>query len=415
MSQSNQHIIVLGAGYAGLMAAMRLSKKTDADITLVNAADTFNERVRNHQLAANQRIREHPLADLLRGEERIRFLRGTVTALQLSGRRITVQTESGQRDIGYDYLVYALGSHVRTADAPGARDFAYTLDYGSAVALAERLPEVAARGGRLLVVGGGNTGVETASELAETYRGLNVTLVTRRSFARNLSAGARNHIRKVFDKLGIIFLENTAITKLEPNQALTESGAALPFEVCVWVGGFGVPGLARQAGLLVNERGQIMIDRAMRSLSHPEVYAVGDAAFPVEAPGAPIRMSLYTAIMMGAHGADCVAAQLNGQRPKAFGLSYYALGLSLGRKDGVAQFLNWNTDAPLNLILTGKIANEFREFFVRFALWAIRVQRVAPWVFEWPGKRKMYHIAVEPVSRMTHTPALSHTTVRTEG
>jgi len=153
----------------------------------------------------------------------------------------------------------------------------------------------------------------------------------------------------------------------------------------------------------------------MRSLSHPEVYAVGDAAFPVEAPGAPIRMSLYTAIMMGAHGADCVAAQLNGQRPTAFGLSYIALGLSLGRKDGVFQFLNWDTDAPLNLILTGKIANECREFFVRFAFWAIRVQRTAPWVFDWPGKRKLRHIAVEPVSRMTQAPALSQSTTATEG
>ena len=119
--------------------------------------------------------------------------------------------------------------------------------------------------------------------------------------------------------------------------------------------------------------------------------------------------------MMGAHGADCVAAQLKDQRPTAFGLSYYALGLSLGRNDSVFQFLNWNTDAPLNLILTGKLANECREFFVRFAFWAIRIQRTAPWVFEWPGKRKMYHIAVELASYMTHKPTLSQTTVRTEG
>ncbi len=144
MPQHNQHIIVLGAGYAGLMAALRLATKTNADITIINATDTFNERVRNHQLAARQRIGEHPLADLLRGT-RIRFLQGTVTALHLAQRRITVQTETGQRDGGYDYLVYALGSHVRTADVPGVRDHAYTLDYRSVIALAERLPEVAER------------------------------------------------------------------------------------------------------------------------------------------------------------------------------------------------------------------------------------------------------------------------------
>lgn len=412
MTHSNPHILVLGGGYAGLMATMRLAKKTRANITLISTADTFNERVRNHQIATRQRVDQRPLADLVRGT-RVRFLQGTVTALQLAGRCVTVQTEAGLHDIGYDYLVYALGSHVDTTRTPGARDFAYTLDYDSALTLAERLPEVARRGGRLLIVGGGNTGVETASEIAETYRELNVTLVTRHSFAQNLSSGARRHIRKVFNKRGLTFLENTAITKLEATQATTESGGVIPFDLCVWVGGFGVPDLARQAGLLVNERGQIFIDRAMRSLSHPEVYGVGDAAFPAEAPGAPLRMSLYTAIMMGAHGADCVAAQLTGRQPVAFGLSYYALGLSLGRNDGIFQFLHWNTDAPLNVILTGKLANACREFFVRFAFWAIRIQRTAPWIFHWPGKRKMYHIAVEPTSRVPKAPALSHTAART--
>jgi hypothetical protein len=117
------------------MAALRLAKKTNASaaITLVNATDTFNERVRNHQWAAGQRVGEHPLADVLRGT-RSHLLHGTVTALHLAGRRITVQTETGQRDMGYDYLVYTLGSHVRTADVPGVCDHAYTLDYRSAIA-----------------------------------------------------------------------------------------------------------------------------------------------------------------------------------------------------------------------------------------------------------------------------------------
>src|SRR4029077_7979522 len=139
-----------------------------------------------------------------------------------------------------------------------------------------------------------------------------------------------------------------------------------------------------------------LIDRAMRSLSHREIYAVGDAAYPVEAPGAPIRMAVYTALAMGAHGADCLAAQLNGRPSSAFGLSYVALGLSLGRRDGVVQFLDWHRDTPLDAIITGKLAILFREFFVRVALWAIKAQRVAPWVFTWPGRNKMRGATVHP-------------------
>ena len=55
----------------------------------------------------------------------------------------------------------------------------------------------------------------------------------------------------------------------------------------------------------VNERGQIVIDPYMRSISHPDIYALGDAAYPLEAPGVAVRMAAFTAAVMGAHGADC--------------------------------------------------------------------------------------------------------------
>jgi NADH dehydrogenase len=388
-------VVVLGAGYAGLMAAMRLAKKTDAGvaITLINAAGAFHERVRNHQLAAGEAVRPLGFPSLLHGT-RIRFRRGTVTAVLPSRRQVTMQTEEGIQSVGYDYVVYALGSFVGTGGVPGVREHAYTLDHTSALTLAARLPGVADRGGRLLIVGGGYTGVEVATELAEAYPGLKIALATRRSFAQNASPAARAYIRRRFDRLGVQVLEDTPIAQLSEHAALTARGESIPYDVCVWVGGFAVSDLPRRAGVRVNERGQILIDRAMRSLSHPEIYAVGDAACPVESPGAPIRMALYTALAMGAHGADCLAAQLNGRPSSAFGLSYIALGLSLGRRDGVVQFLDWNRDTPRNLILTGRPAILFREFFVRLALWAIKAQRVAPWAFTWPGRNKMREAAV---------------------
>jgi NADH dehydrogenase len=394
-------VVVLGAGYAGLMAAMRLAKKTNTGvaITLINAAGAFHERVRNHQLAAGEAERQHGFPSLLHGT-RIRFRQGAVTAVLPWRHQITVQTEKGIQSVGYDYLVYALGSFVSTDGVPGVREHAYTLDHRSALALAARLPGVAARGGRLLIVGGGYTGVEVATELAEAFPSLKIALATRRSFAHNASSAARAYIRKRFDRFRVQFLEDTPITQLHEHAARTARGESIPYDVCVWVGGFAVSDLPRRAGVRVNERGQILIDGAMRSLSHPEIYAVGDAAQPVEAPGAPIRMAVYTALAMGAHGADCLAAQLNGRSSSAFGLSYIALGLSLGRRDGVVQFLDWNRDTPLNMILTGKPAILFREFFVRAALWAITAQRVAPWVFTWPGRNKMRGAAVHaPAAR----------------
>jgi NADH dehydrogenase FAD-containing subunit len=344
-------------------------------------------------LAAGQPLPELPLASFLQGTG-IRFLQGTIEELQAEEKQVEVRTPAGVQPVAYDYLLYALGSFINTRETPGAGQYTHTLDRASTQALADRLPGLAAQGGSLLVVGGGNTGVEVVSEIAEKYPGLKITLATRRSFARNLSPAARTHIRKAFKRLGIRFLEDTAITRVEERSAITAHGERLPFEACIWVGGFAVSDLPKRAGLFVNGRGQILIDRAMRSLSHPEIYAVGDAAYPVDEPGAPTRMGLYTAIMMGAHGADCLAAQILGKPPSAFGLSYVALGVSLGRQDGVFQFLDWDSDTPLALNFTGRLANLTREFFVRFALWSIRMQRTAPWVFDWPGKRKMRSVPV---------------------
>ena len=402
MSQQTR-IVVLGGGYAGLMAAERLAKNTDPNtaITLINDRDMFLERVRNHQRLAGEPVRSLPLSSFLAGT-RIRLLVGVVSRLAPARRQLTLETANGSMTIDYDHLVYALGSAVATSDVPGVREHASTLDYAPTLSLARRLPALAALGGRLLVVGGGNTGVEVSTELAEAYPTLKITLVTRRSFARQLSNGARAHVRRAFDRFGISFVENTAITEVREGCAVTARGDAIPFDVCVWVGGFGVSDLARRAGLEVNARGQILVDRALRSVSHPEIYAVGDAASPLDEPGAPVRMGAGTAVMMGAHGADALAAELAGRAPTPFGMSYIALGISLGHRDGVVQFLGASTDRPLSLILKGRLAGASREFFVRLIVWAIRGQRLARWTFYWPGKNKMRHAVLrtpDPAAR----------------
>src|SRR5438445_6989168 len=119
-------VVVIGAGYAGLMAALRIATKTDARtvaVTLVSASPIFNERVRNHQLLTGQRLPEHRLADLV-AKTRIRFEQGTVTGLDPKRRIVTVEPGgAGERlELGYDYLIYALGSIVEDVVTPAVRD-----------------------------------------------------------------------------------------------------------------------------------------------------------------------------------------------------------------------------------------------------------------------------------------------------
>src|SRR5205823_12420077 len=106
--------------------------------------------------------------------------------------------------------------------------------------------------------------------------------------------------------------------------------------------------------------------------SRPHSCAGRDGAMAGGGPGTPIRMSLYAAGPMGAHVADTLAAQFRGRQPSPFGLSYIAQGLSLGRGDGVVQFLDGSSDTATRFMITGRIANWFREFFVGFLLLTIR-------------------------------------------
>src|SRR5690606_38675844 len=203
-------------------------------------------------------------------------------------------TDSGDRQIGYDYLVYALGSTIDRDSVPGVREHAYVLTPSgekSAAALREVLPKLNAIGGSVLIAGGGATGIEAAAEFAESYPNLRVRLVTQGEFGTFINQKVATYMERTLRRSGIIVQDRTTIAEIRANEALTSTGDIIPFDLCLWTGGFRALTLPQEAGLAVNELGQILTDPFMRSISHPEIYAAGDAAQPVEEPGVPYRMS----------------------------------------------------------------------------------------------------------------------------
>lgn len=390
MQKNNMRIVVIGAGYAGLLATLRLAGKTrshPAAITLVNAAATFVERLRLHQFAANQTIRQRPIRDTLHGTG-VNFVQGMVSKIDTARREISVQTANDIRQIGYDKLLYALGSTIERDSVPGLREYAYTLTPSgslSALALREVLAGVAARGGQVVVCGGGATGIEAAAEFASTYPSLRVHLITRGELGLFLGKDVAAYIRKSLGRWGVVVQDHTTIVEVTDGQAIINNGSAVPFDVCLWTGGFTVPALARESGLAVNERGQILVDPFLRSTSHPDIYAVGDAASPVEEPGVPLRMAAYTATLMGTHGADNLAALIRGKTQKPLSFAYAGQGIALGRHNAIG-FNNYPADKPNRPYFTGRVGYEIRELFVRFLAAAPNLERRFPGVFYWLGK-----------------------------
>jgi len=157
--------------------------------------------------------------------------------------------------------------------------------------------------------------------------------------------------------------------------------------VCIWTGGFVAPLLAREAGLDVNERNQVIVDPFLRSISHPEIYAIGDAASPREDPGVRVRMSAFTAAILGAHGADCLVSVLRGKTPKPLSFAYVGQGIALGRHDAIG-FNNYPDDTPRPPYFTGWLGYQIREVFVRYLAAAPQFERRWPGLFVWLGKRR---------------------------
>ncbi|MEO3886164.1 FAD-dependent oxidoreductase [Nonomuraea sp. B5E05] len=363
------HIVVLGAGYAGLGAAKRAARRlrsTGVRVTLVNAADRFVERVRLHQLAAGQRLPDLPLAGLLDGTG-VGLVVAQVTGLDLQAR--TVQLDGPPYTLSYDVLVYALGSAADLDAVPGVREHAYPIaTAGDAVRLRARL----AGPGPVTVVGGGLTGIETAAELAETRPGLRVELLCAGPVAPGLSVRGRRHVLRAFARLGVVVREHEPVAKVGPDGVLLESGDELPARTVVWAGGFRVSPLAAASGLRTDAEGRMVVDRSLRSVSHPEVFGIGDAAAPTgERPGERSRMSCQTGLPMGLCTGDAVAGLVAGREPGPARFRHVWRNVSLGRRDGVTQFTRAD-DSPLDVVLTGRASAAFKESIIRGTVQAMR-------------------------------------------
>jgi NADH dehydrogenase FAD-containing subunit len=348
-------IVIVGGGYAGIACALRLAHQarrqgTPARIRLVNPDAMLVERIRLHQAATGQRLRQWRIAEWLDpcGVEPIT---GCATQIDLAARTVEVNGQA----LHWDRLVLALGSYTGSPEMPPG---AIAVNPGTAHALLERLRALRPAS-RVAVVGGGLSGIESASEIAESFPHLQVHLATRGAVAEGFSAAGREHVLRTLRRL---------------NVAVHEHGeASVDADLCVWAAGFSVPTLGWDAGLRVNERGQVLVDPMLRSVSHPFVYAAGDIAAPVLEPGQPVPMGCKTAMPMGAQVGENLARELRGGALQAFDYALLFYCVSLARRNGLIQWAD-DAGALTGRILTGRRAAWFKEFICRSTVWALRLE-----------------------------------------
>ncbi|MFC8597074.1 NAD(P)/FAD-dependent oxidoreductase [Isoptericola sp. NPDC057191] len=352
------HVVVLGAGYAGMAAAVQLAarvgRRDDVQVTMVNAQERFSERLRFPMTATGQQVADLRIPEILDGTG-ARFVQGWVTAVDADAKIVRIDDD---RTLTYDTLVYALGGAADTSAVPGAEDHAHSLgSVQDAEVLARRLAGL--RGGAVVVAGSGLTGVESAAEIAEQHPNLDVVLVGRQEPGASLNPRARAYLRAALDRLGVEVRSGAEVTKVLPGALELAGGEVLAADVVLWTSGTRVSPMAAAAGLTVDDRGRIVTDSALRSVSHPDVYAVGDAAAIRQGYGV-MHGTCQGGMPTGVHAALSIDRVLRGRQPKPFRFGYYHTPVSLGRHDAVVQFTRPD-DSPRRICLTGGAAVRYKE------------------------------------------------------
>jgi NADH:ubiquinone reductase (H+-translocating) len=392
------NVVVLGAGYAGLMTALRLRRRQRGPrrhepwrVALVNGSDQFIERVRlQEQISAPVAPRIPSISTLMAGSG-IDFVHGSIVGLDPVRRCVRVESGGTTREFAFDRAVYAVGSRIALEGVPGAREHAYRLDGGDGPrdvgALRARLKQNGDRPLRVVVVGGHETGIEVAGEIKTRWPAVEVTLIARSRCADFKSKRVERIVRAELESLNIKLIDGRTVAEVRAANVLTTANETIPCDICVWSGGLQAPELARQAGLSTDPQGRVWVDPNLRSISHPQIMAVGDAAHPMAPTGAGYRMSAYAALVSGAYAADAILHERAGRQSRPFSFSTYGQGVAIGRS-GVG-FTTFPDDRHAYFLITGRNGFRVRNFFVRLLVTLFQMERKHPGLFFSIGRKRV--------------------------
>ncbi|BAU84940.1 NADH dehydrogenase [Streptomyces laurentii] len=375
-NRAETRVVVIGGGYAGVMAANRLTRDPRVRVDLVNPRPEFVDRVRLHQLAGGTHAATADYRELLAG--RVRLVVGSVTRIDTAARELelagtdaregngrTQDQDQGQgqgqgqgRKLAYDYLVYAVGSGSADPGVPGAAEFAYPLaDLEETHRLRTVLDDTPDTR-TVTVVGAGPTGIETAAELAE--QGRRVTLAAGGELGPYLHPKGRRAVARRLAALGVTVLTGPGarVAAVSRESVTLADGRELPSAVTVWTVGFGVPDLAARSGLRTDALGRLLTDETLTSVDDDRIVAAGDSAAP---SGLPLRMSCQAALPLGAHAADTVLHRIAGERATPIAMGFAGQCLSLGRRAGLFQVAR-KDDVARGIHLAGRPAASVKEY-----------------------------------------------------
>lgn len=357
-NMSTPKILILGAGYGGLLTTLELTKRlnyNEAEVTLVNKHNYHYITTWLHEPAAGTAPADHARVDLdqIVDTNKVNFIKGVVKSIQPEQRTVTL--ESGQV-LSYDYLVIGLGSEPETFGIEGLKEHAMSIRSINAVRqIREHIEYMFAKYKNephrtdylTFVIGGaGFTGIEFAGELADRVPELCKEFDVDPALVKIYNVEAAPTALPGFDKelvdyamdvltrKGVEFRINTPIKKCTPEGVELATGEFIQAATVVWTGGVRGNSIVEQSGFEVM-RGRVKVDEYLRAPGHDNVFVVGDCALIFNAEGRPYPPTAQIAVQQGENcGANLAALVRNGQL-KPFVPNLQGTLASLGKGEGI--------------------------------------------------------------------------------
>ncbi|UUC52724.1 FAD-dependent oxidoreductase [Pseudomonas citronellolis] len=344
-----QQILVVGAGFGGLWSALSAARLLDRherhDVQISLLAPQAELRIRPRFYEPDVGRMFAPL-DVLFDTVGIRFVQGSAERIDEQAQSVGYRDAAGrQGELGYDRLVLATGSQLARPPVPGLDSHAFDVDQIESAARLEahlkalrNRPASPARN-TVVVVGGGFTGIETATEMPARLRealgaeqDIRVIVVDRGAqVAAALGEGIRPSIIEASTKLGIEWVPDASVAAVDADGVSLADGRRIDSHTVIWTGGLRASPLTGQLSGERDALGRLHVDGNLKVRGQAKVFAAGDVAYAAtDDLGNHAVMSCQHAISLGRHAGNNAAADLLGVPPTPYRQPKYVTCLDLG-------------------------------------------------------------------------------------
>lgn len=428
MATKNRPVVaIIGAGFGGLYATRQLAK-TDADVLLIDRQNYHLFTPLLYQVATSGLEPgeiAYPVRGIVRGQRNVRFLMGSVEAIDRARKTLTVVTAQETRIEPYDYLIVAAGTQTHYYQMQQVEQHAFGLkSLSDAVMLRNHIlrcfenaawlddPAQTEALTTMVVVGGGPTGLETAGALRELLRYVlrkeyanqlpphtgRVILVEREdrlllAYPERLQRAAQQQL----EDLGVKVILGQGVVEAAPDHIRLSDGQIIPTHTLVWSAGVKASPIAEMLDVELHQAGRVPVLPTLQMVDDDVVYVVGDMAYLEDDNGQPYPMLIPVAKQQGILAAKNIMQRLRREPQAPFrytGLRDRGIMATIGRSRAVAWifyrvqltgFIAWLAWLVLHLITLMGFRNRLNVF--------------VNWVWNYLTYDRSVRIILEPHSR----------------